>query len=86
LTAGIRFNEPLAPRRHHTISVAYVRSFFSRRFRDAHPRSEHGVEANALVDVTKAIVLQPVIQYFANPGGGHGRGLVVFGFRTKVDF
>jgi porin len=86
LTAGIRVNEPLALRRHHTMSVGYVRSFFSRRFRDAPPRSEHGVEANALVEVTKAIVLQPVIQYFANPGGGGGSGTVVFGVRTKVDF
>jgi len=29
--------------------------------------------------------LQPVIQYYANVGGGV-QGAVVFGFRTKVEF
>jgi hypothetical protein len=31
------------------------------------------------------LLLQPVIQYYANVGGGTGRA-VVFGFRTKVEF
>jgi len=31
------------------------------------------------------IIVQPVIQYYANVGGGAQRA-VVFGFRTKVEF
>ena len=31
------------------------------------------------------LLVQPVIQYYANVGGGTGRA-VVFGFRTKVEF
>jgi aspartate ammonia-lyase len=32
-----------------------------------------------------ALLLQPVVQYYANVGGGAHRA-VVFGFRTKVEF
>jgi carbohydrate-selective porin OprB len=85
LTAGIRLNEPLPLRRHNTVSFGYVRSFFSRKFPGAPLHSEQGAELNALLEVARPIVLQPVIQYFAHPGGG-GRRIVVFGFRTKVDF
>ncbi len=38
-----------------------------------------------LLDVVPMVLLQPVIQYYANVGGGTRRA-VVFGFRAKVDF
>jgi len=48
-------------------------------------KAEHGVEFNALVDVLPMLLLQPVVQYYANVGGGMQHA-VVFGFRTKVEF
>ena len=88
LTAGLRFNEPLPLRIHNTMSLGYVRNSLSPQF---HPvgtpswKTEQGVEFNALLDVLPMLLLQPVIQYYANVGGGTNRA-VVFGFRTKVEF
>jgi porin len=48
-------------------------------------QTEHGVEFNTLLNVLPMIIVQPVIQYYANVGGGAQRA-VVFGFRTKVEF
>jgi len=48
-------------------------------------KQEHGVEFNTLVDILPMALLHPVIQYYANVGGGTQRA-VVFGFRAKVDF
>jgi carbohydrate-selective porin OprB len=48
-------------------------------------RTEQGVEFNALLDVLPMVLLQPVVQYYANVGGGAERA-AVFGFRTKVEF
>ncbi len=48
-------------------------------------KTEQGVEFNALLDVLPMLLLQPVVQYYANVGGGAQRA-VVFGFRTKVEF
>jgi hypothetical protein len=48
-------------------------------------RTEQGVEFNTLLDPLPMLLLQPVIQYYANVGGGVQRA-VVFGFRTKVEF
>jgi hypothetical protein len=39
---------------------------------------------NALLQVTRMLLFQPVIQVFENPGGGSGR-VVVVGFRTKIE-
>jgi carbohydrate-selective porin OprB len=88
LTAGLRFNEPLPVRMHNTMSVGYVRNALSQQFLPpgAPPfKPEQGFEFNTLVDVVPMILLQPVIQYYRNPGGGTGRD-VVLGFRAKVDF
>jgi porin len=88
LTAGVRFNEPLPLRIHNTMSLGYVRNSLSQQFlpQAATPwKAEHGVEFNTLLDVAQMLVLQPVIQYYANVGGRPGRA-VVFGFRTKVEF
>jgi carbohydrate-selective porin OprB len=88
LTAGLRFNEPLPLRIHNTMSLGYVRNYLSQRFlppgaSPVHP--ENGVEFNTLLDPLPMLLVQPVIQYYANVGGGTQRA-VVFGFRAKVEF
>ena len=47
--------------------------------------TEQGVEFNTLLDPLPMFLVQPVVQYYANVGGGLHRA-VVFGFRTKVEF
>lgn len=37
------------------------------------------------MDVAPMVLFQPVIQYYANAGGGSHHA-VVLGFRTKVEF
>ena len=87
LTVGSRFNEPLPLPIHNTISLGYVRNSLSSQFLPPGKpsRPEQGVEVNALLDPVPMLLLQPVIQYYANAGGGTHRE-VVFGFRTKVEF
>jgi carbohydrate-selective porin OprB len=88
LTAGLRFNEPLPLRIHNTMSFGYVQNNLSPQFVPAGTpswKAEHGIEFNALLDVAPSILLQPVVQYYTNVGGGT-RSAVVFGFRTKVEF
>ncbi len=88
LTAGLRFNEPLRLHIHNTMSLGYVRNSLSPDFLPpgrSSFKTEQGVEFNALLDVAPMLLLQPVIQYYANVGGGTTRA-VVFGFRTKVEF
>src|SRR6266446_5473587 len=88
LTAGLRFNEPLPLPIHNTMSLGYVRNHLSSDFR---PNSmttwntEHGLEFNVLLDIAPMVLLQPVVQYYANVGGG-SESAVVVGFRTKVEF
>jgi porin len=88
LTVGLRFNEPLPVNFHNTMSLGYVHNSLSQQF-DPHGappfETEHGVEFNALLDVLPMLLLQPVVQYYANVGAGPHRA-VVFGFRTKVEF
>jgi len=87
LTAGLRFNEPLPLHIHNTMSVGYVQNRLSQRFVSpgAPPfKPENAVEFNTLMDVAPMILLQPVIQYYTNVGGGTHRA-IVFGFRAKVD-
>jgi porin len=88
LTAGLRFNEPLPLNIHNTMSLGYVRNSLSPQFLPVGTpawKTEQGVEFNALLDVLPMLLLQPVIQYYANVGGRTERA-VVFGFRTKVEF
>lgn len=88
LTAGLRFNEPLPVRMHNTMSLGYVRNGLSQDFfAPGSPpfKAEQGVELNTLIDPLPMILLQPVVQYYANPSGGSGRDVVI-GFRAKVDF
>jgi porin len=88
LTVGLRFNEPLPLRIHNTMALGYVRNNLSPQFLPPGAptwKTEQGVEFNTLLDVLPMLLLQPVIQYYANVGGGAQRA-VVFGFRTKVEF
>jgi porin len=88
LTAGLRFNEPLPLPIHNTMSLGYVRNSLSSNFVPAGMpawKPEHGVEFNSLLTVTSKMLIQPVVQYYANVGGGAQRA-VVSGFRTKVEF
>jgi carbohydrate-selective porin OprB len=88
LTSGLRFNEPLPLPIHNTMSFGYVRNDQSQQFvQTGSPpwKPEHGLEFNTLLDVGPMLLLQPVIQYYANVGGKNQRA-VVFGFRTKLEF
>ena len=88
LTAGLRFNEPLPLPIHNTMSLGYVQNRLSQQFvpPGVPPwKPEHGIEFNSLLDPLPMVLLQPVIQYFANVGARTGR-VVVFGFRSKVEF
>jgi len=70
------------------MSLGYVRNSLSQQFLpSATPRfqPEHAVEFNTLLDPLPMLLLQPIIQYYANVGGGTHRA-VVFGFRVKVEF
>jgi carbohydrate-selective porin OprB len=87
LTAGLRFNEPLPFRFHNTMSLGYVRNHLSSDFRPNNAttwNTEHALEFNVLLDVGP-VMIQPVIQYYANAGGS-SRDAVVVGFRSKVEF
>ena len=88
LTAGLRFNEPLPLRIHNTMSLGYVRNSLSPDFLPpgmSSWKTEQGVEFNALLDLAPMLLLQPVIQYYADVGGGTNHAVVV-GFRAKVEF
>ena len=88
LTAGLRFNEPLPLPIHNTMSLGYVQNRLSQKFvPQGAPawKPEHAVEFNALLDPLPMLLLQPVVQYYANVGG-RTHHAVVFGFRTKVEF
>jgi carbohydrate-selective porin OprB len=88
LTAGLRFNEPLPLPIHNTMSFGYVRSSLSPAFLPrgtSSRKTEQGFEVNTLLDLAPMLLLQPVVQYFANAGGGQNDAVVV-GFRSKVEF
>jgi carbohydrate-selective porin OprB len=87
LTAGLRFTEPLPLRIHNTMSLGYVQSRLGQQFppQGTPPwKPEHGLEFNTLLDPLPMLLLQPVIQYYANAGGRMGCA-VVLGFRIKVE-
>jgi carbohydrate-selective porin OprB len=87
-TFGLRYNEPIPVRFHNTLSLGYVRNHLSPAFSppgSAPFKAEHGVELNTMLHVTPSLLAQPVVQYYANVGGGAHRA-VVFGLRTKIDF
>jgi porin len=68
------------------MSLGYVRNVLSSQFLlPGMPvwKTEHGVEFNVLM-LSGPLLIQPVIQYYANVGGIGGRAFVA-GFRTKLD-
>jgi carbohydrate-selective porin OprB len=70
------------------MSLGYVRSGLSPQFLPPGMppwKTEHGFEFNTLLDLLPMLLLEPVIQYYANVGG-RKQHAVVFGFRTKVEF
>ena len=88
LTAGLRFNEPIPLHIHNTVSLGFVQNNLSSLFLQPEApswKAERAVECNVLLDVAPMVLLQPVVQYYANVGGGPQRA-VVFGFRTKIEF
>ena len=88
LTAGLRYNQPLPVPFHNTISVGYVQSGQSSNFLAAKApawKIEHGVEFNTLLSVLPMLQLQPLVQYYANVGGGNHRA-VVLGFRARIEY
>jgi porin len=88
LTAGLRFNEPMPLPIHNTMALGFVQNTLSSRFLRVGSQGWHderGVEFNTLIDPLPMLLVQPVVQYYANVGGGVHRA-VVFGFRVKVDF
>jgi len=86
ITAGLRFNEPMPLPIHNTVSVGYVQNSLSSQFPPAGVSSwkaERGFELNSLF-LVRALLIQPVVQYFSDAGGRPGHA-VVFGFRTKLE-
>ncbi len=88
-TVGFRYNEPLPLRQHNTISLGYVLSQSSHQLQavssTAALQRENALELNGLVQVTRFITLQPVVERYLNVGGSTKQA-TVFGFRSKVDF
>jgi porin len=86
LTAGLRFNEPLPLPFHNTMSLGYVRNSLSSEFSPATSpaKTEQAIEFNVLL-LFGPFLVQPVVQYYENVGGGSQRATVL-GVRTKVEF
>jgi porin len=87
-TTGLRFNEPFPLHIHNTLSLGYVQNRLSQQFVPAGTppwKPEHAIEFNMLLDPLPMLLLQPVVQYYANAGARTGHDLVL-GFRTKIDF
>ncbi len=89
-TVGVRFDEPLPLPQHNTIAFGYVRSPISaspplgEQAGTPHP-AEDVLELNGLIEVTRFITLQPVVQRFLDVAGT-SKPATIFGFRSKVDF
>ena len=86
-TAGLRFNEPLPLPFHNTMSLGYVRNSISSEFfspATSTAKTEQGIEFNVLL-LYGPFLVQPVVQYYENVGGGSQRATVL-GVRTKVEF
>jgi carbohydrate-selective porin OprB len=88
LTAGVRYNQPFPIPFHNTVSLGYVRSPQSSSFLAKNApawKAEHGVEFNTLLSPYKNLQIQPLVQYYANTGGGSHRA-VILGFRFQVEY
>lgn len=87
---GLRYNELVPIRTHNSVSIGYVRSGLSKIFSQKTDvpfvrHAEHAVEMNALFELPRGFLLQPVFQYFVD-AGGQSHNAAVLGFRSKIDF
>lgn len=81
-------------RRNDTLGLGYVWTAVGSHYRDAQvlaggPRltHEHLIELNYMANMTPWLILQPVAQWYVQPGGDASRSTVFdIGFRTKVTF
>ncbi len=72
LTAGLRFNEPLPLHIHNTMSLGYVQNQLSQQFdhKDVPFKPEQALNSTRCWIPYRCSLLQPVMQYYANVGGG----------------
>ena len=72
-TVDLRYNEAFPVTFHNTVSFGYVRKHLSPNFRITGApsfKTEQGVELNTLPHVTPSLMELPVLQCYANIGGG----------------
>lgn len=94
IMAGARWNGVFGGRHgKDTLGVGYVWTAVGSHYRESQAalgktlNHEHLVEINYLANVTPWLLVQPVAQWFVQPGGDTSRGIVfVTGLRTKVTF
>jgi porin len=95
IMAGARWNGVFGGRHSKdTLAVGYVWTSVGSHYREAQVLAgkpnlthEHLFEVNYLAHVTPWLVLQPVAQWYVQPGGDASRGIVfATGLRTKITF
>jgi len=94
ITAGVRYNGPIPVRPRDTVAFGFVYSKIGDPFQTlgiplGAPAlaSEKAIELNYALQLTRYFLVQPVFQYYSDPGGNSRvRNAAVFGFRTKVNF
>ncbi len=94
-TGGFRYTGTFPGRDKDTVGVGVVHTEFSGKFDTAatllapavHRTQETALELNYAAQVTPWLLVQPLLQYYVNPGGtGNHENAVVLGARTKVIF
>ena len=93
-TGGLRYTGPIPTRNTDTLSFGVVHTEFSRRFNtpasllaNGRYRSETALELNYEWRLTPWLSVQPVGQYYFDPGGtGRRPGAFLLGFGSKVVF
>ena len=91
---GLRYTGLIPSRDKDTLGAAVVYTDFSRKantpasvFANGRYTDETAVEINYAAQVTPWFLIQPVFQYYFNPGGNNRRDdAVMLGVRTKVVF
>jgi porin len=94
ITAGVRFNGPVARRKDDRVACGFVYSKISDPFSEfgellggAPLGSEKAFEVNYSVQVTPYLILEPAFQHYVDVGGNRAlANATVFGLRTKVTF
>lgn len=95
IMAGARWNGVFGGRHSKdTLGIGYVWTSVGSHYREAQVLAgkpllshEHLVEANYLGNITPWLILQPVAQWYVQPGGDASRGIIfVTGLRTKITF